>query len=222
MALWGFFDESGEHGADDKLTRLTLGGFFAPYQNVERLRVLWREALEGEGLREFHMMQSFSDEAQYDRWDEARQNRLDRFVRILCDCMTDIGAFSYAVQPRKPSFKKAYKLALNRAMMVFSSHCDKADKPESIMFAQTQEVKKGLIGDYFDKLGWEEYLDQYIVASSSEEPALQAAEIVARGMKRLMQDGGVTRSFGMLMAHIREDRQGGALLAPMACCGCAG
>lgn len=57
-----------------------------------------------------------------------------------------------------------------------------------------------MIRKYFDIINWEDsYISQYIVALSREKPALQAAEIVARGWKRKMQDGIVVHSFAEVM-----------------------
>jgi len=69
-----------------------------------------------------------------------------------------------------------------------------------VVFAHTDEIKKEMIGRYFDGLKWGEYLDGYSVLSSRCTPALQAAEIVARGLKRVMQDGGVTQSFARILS----------------------
>jgi len=66
---------------------------------------------------------------------------------------------------------------------------DEAGVKAHIVFAKTQEISAELIGRYFDKLQWGEYLRGYSVLRSRDEPPLQAAEIVARGMKRKMQDG---------------------------------
>jgi hypothetical protein len=195
VVMWGFFDESGEPNAKGRLIRLTLGGFFAPWSEVEKLCIRWREALEAEGLGEFHMKDIASDEHNFDNWPAERQYRLRRFVEILCDHATEFGAFAY--QGRAAHlFKDAYQPALNRILLNASTLCAGAGERGHVVFAQTDEIKTQMIGEYFDRGRWGEYLNGYSVSRSRGNPALQAAEIVARGMKRLMQDGGITYSFG--------------------------
>lgn len=198
--LWGFFDESGEHATRGALKRLTLGGFFAPWESVERLCIAWRAALAVESLSEFHMKEIASDEHLFEQWPVERQQRLDRFVDILCEHASQFGAFSYAVTRAKNAFRDAYEPGLARVLIVASSLCDAAGERGHVVFAQTDEIKQELIGRYFDRLGWAEYLDGYAVLASRNNPALQAAEIVARGMKRLMQDGEIVHSFSRVLA----------------------
>jgi hypothetical protein len=80
-------------------------------------------------------------------------------------------------------------------MMIGNNLCRDSGERGQVVFAQTDEIKQELIGRYFDRLGYGDYMDGYAVQKSAKNPALQAAEIVARGMKRLMQDGGITWSF---------------------------
>jgi hypothetical protein len=195
MPLWGFFDESGQHDAQGNLLRLTLGGFFAPWEEVEKLCERWREALDNEALTEFHMKEIASDEERYSAWPAERQARLMRFVDILCDHALEFGAFSYTDNRLTGLFRKVYPTALNRVFIDFASLCERTGERGHIVFAQTDEISDKLIGRYFERLGWHEYLDGYTVQRARCNPALQAAEIVARGMKRLMEDGGITYSF---------------------------
>jgi len=199
VALWAFFDESGEHDASGKLVRLTLGGFMARWEEVERLSQRWREALDDEALSEFHMKDIASDEHRFAEWPAERQYRLSRFVDILCDCALEFGAFSYTGDTRFRLFRRAYETAFVRAYINFSSLCDRLGERGTIVFAKTDEISERLIGGYFEHLGWGEELDGYSVRRSRNEPALQAAEIVARGMRRLMQDGLITYSFGRIL-----------------------
>jgi len=191
----GYFDESGEYDENRKLKRLTLGGFFAPRSEIERLSVKWRAALDDEGLAEFHMREIASDEHDYPNWPTERQRRLDRFIDILCEHAGEFGAFSYA--PRNPArpFYDAYQQPLNRVLIIAASLSERIKERGIVTFAQTQEIKSELIGRYFDRLHWHDELDGYSVLRSRDCPALQSAEIVARGLKRVMQDGGITQSF---------------------------
>jgi hypothetical protein len=195
----GYFDESGEHNDSGALTRLTLGGFFAPWSEIERLGVKWREALDDEGLAEFHMKEIASDEHDYPNWPGERQRRLDRFVDILCEHAGEFGAFSYVpANPARP-FPDAYEPALARVLIIAASLSERTKERGNVVFAQTDEIKSELIGRYFDSLHWYDELDGYSVLRSRDCPALQAAEIVARGLKRVMQDGGITQSFSRVL-----------------------
>ena len=195
----GYFDESGEHAPGGSLTRLTVGGFFAPLREIERLNSKWGVALDAEGLSAFHMKEIASDEGGYPTWAPERRRRLDRFVDILCECAAEFGAFSYV--PRNPAraFADAYEPAISRVMIVAASLSERTGERGNVVFAQTDEIKQEMIGRYFDRLRWAEWLDGYSVLSSRHSPALQAAEIVARGLKRVMQDGGVTQSFAKIL-----------------------
>jgi hypothetical protein len=193
--MHGFFDESGEFGPDGKLKRLTLGGFFAHWSEIEALTAKWRETLDRESMAEFHMKEFASDEHDYKNWAPERQRRLDGFVDILCEHAAEFGAFSYKVLDTSRAFVDAYEPALARILIVSSSLAERVSERGNVVFAKTEEIKLELIGRYFDQLHWGEYLDGFSVLRSRDCPALQAAEIVARGMKRFMQDGTATHSF---------------------------
>jgi hypothetical protein len=200
VALIGYFDESGEHW-DGKLRRLTLGGFFARGENVRELCEGWREALDAEHLAEFHMKETYSDEHDYANWGPERRRGFDRFVDLLGSCALQFGAFSYAVVPnRKKAFKDTYESALSKVLIVASTLAEATGEKVRLVFARTDEIRYGRIGEYFDGLSWGDYLEDYRVARARSEPALQAAEIVARGLKRIMEDGTVPVSFVKLLA----------------------
>jgi hypothetical protein len=193
--VWGFFDESIEQEAGGKPLRLTLGGFYAPWETVESLCEKWRQALEIDGLGSFHMKEIISDEHNYSAWPKDRQDMLNRYVDILCEHATRFAAYSYPIRDGRYTFRDGYRPALARAMMINNSLCRDSGERGQIVFAQTSEIKQELIGRFFDRLGYGDYMDGWAVQKSAANPALQAAEIVARGMKRLMQDGGITWSF---------------------------
>lgn len=195
MALTGFFDESGEHGPDGKLRRLTLGGFFIRWDRVCDLRRRWREALHDESLTEFHMKNIASDEHDYFNWSPERRRRLDRFTEILADCANEFASFSYAVDPYRSAFKDTYEAGLDKVLTAAASLADRTGDHVHLVFAKTHEISHARIGEYFDQANWGGWLSSYKVARSRDEPALQAAEIVARGLKRLMEDGKVMPSF---------------------------
>jgi hypothetical protein len=183
--MWAYFDESGEHGPDGKLLRLTLGGFMAPIENVRRLCERWEEALHAEGLGEFHMKHIASDEDHFAGWSPERQNRLARFVDILCEEGVEFGAYSYTGKRRFGLFRELYQSGLNRAYINFASFCERNGQRGHIVFAKTTEISECLVGGYFERLKWGEFLDGYSVQLSRDNAALQAAEIVARvGIRR--------------------------------------
>lgn len=199
----GFFDESGEFDSGNKLHRLTVGGFWATWGEIEKLSNKWRAALNDQALAEFHMKEFASDEHAYESWAAERQKRLDRFVDILCEHAAEFGAFNYPVVDEERAFTDAYEPAIARIMTVSSLMADRLHERGNIVFAKTEEIKGELIGRYFDSLHWDEFLDGYSVLRSRDCPALQAAEIVARGLKRLMQDGTLTHSFRRIRATLK-------------------
>jgi hypothetical protein len=101
------------------------------------------------------------------------------------------------LQPLTPdgAFEEAYETALNRAMIRAATISEETGSRVHIVFAKTQEISGEMIGRYFDRLHWGDELDGHSTMASRRSPPLQAAEIVARGMKRFMQDGLVTHSF---------------------------
>ena len=206
LVTGGFFDESGEQGANRKLRRLTLGGFYTPLSNVKSLCDAWREALAIDSLEAFHIKKIMSDEHSYSSWSTDRQSMLNRYVDILCKHATCFGAYSYLVPNGRGAFQAGYEPALHHAMMIGNTLCRDSGQRGQVVFAQTDEVKSELIGRYFDRLGYGDYMDGWAVQKSAANPALQAAEIVARGMKRLMQDGGITWSFWRVLTVGAESR----------------
>jgi hypothetical protein len=206
VVLTGFFDESGEHAADGSLTRLTLGGFFAEWSQVKSLCERWREALDAEGLSEFHMKEIASDEHAFATWPTARQRRLMRFVEITGDCARDFRAFSYPIDESNRAFREAYETAVSRIMMDACTLAHESGQRVNLVFAYTKEVSAGRIGEYFDHANWGDELSSYKVARSRDEPALQAAEIVARGLKRLFEKNEITPSFAGLIATGKDFR----------------
>ncbi|MGA2794890.1 MAG: hypothetical protein ABSE69_15440 [Roseiarcus sp.] len=218
--IWGHFDESGEDRANGKLKRLTLGGFFAPWPEIKALCERWREALETEGLGSFHMKEIASNEHDYENWPSDRQVRLKRFVDILCDHASHFGAYSKEAVGAKNLFVRAYQPCLNRAFIELENICIDGGARGNIVFAQSAEISNAMIGRYFDLANWSGWFDGYGVRKSSNEPALQAAEIVARGMKQLMQDGTITYSFARILATGKPIRfwppaPAAALLVPL-------
>lgn len=198
-SIWGFFDESGEQGQGGRLKRLTLGGFFVPWPEIETLCQRWREAPDAENLSEFHMKNIASDEHAFLDWPPERQRRLDRFVDILCDHAKLFGAYIYVPTRKNGAFVQAYRTGLARVLIELENHCIDSSARGNIVFARTPEISKALIGRFFDQANWSDKFDGYAVRKSANKPALQAAEIVARGMKQLMQDGLITHSFQRIL-----------------------
>lgn len=83
--------------------------------------------------------------------------------------------------------------------MIAASFSERTKERGNVVFAQTDEIKSELIGRYFDRLHWYDELDGFSILRSRDCPSLQAAEIVARGLKRVMQDGGITQSFSRVI-----------------------
>jgi hypothetical protein len=69
------------------------GGSRSPARRPEKLCGRWREAVDDEGLAEFHMKEIASDEDRFANWSQERQKLLVRFVDILCDHALEFGAF---------------------------------------------------------------------------------------------------------------------------------
>jgi hypothetical protein len=93
-------------------------------------------------------------------------------------------------------FQETYEMALARVMINAASAADRENDRIELIFAHTQEIKGELIQRYFDRLDWRrDGINAVGHRLSLDAPPLQAAEIVARGMKRWMQDRFFTRSW---------------------------
>jgi hypothetical protein len=183
VMLYGFVDESGEW-ADGRLQRLTLGGFIAPWSSVKRLCVEWRAALDDESLESFHMREIASDERDFANWPFERQRRLDRFIDILCKYAVRFFAFNYAVTMPDAAFYDTYETALSRVMLNTGKVAVAYGQPVRLVFAKTNEISLEMIGKYFDHINWyEDHVSAVSQESSAKCPPLQAAEIVARGLR---------------------------------------
>jgi hypothetical protein len=202
--VYGFFDESGEHGFDGKLLQLTLGGFIARWPEVEALCREWRTALDHCCWSEFHMREFASDEDKFDTWPPERRARLDGFVDILCSHVSHFCAFSYPVTAATDVFKDTYETALSRVMLNAEWAVKRHGDRIRLTFAQSQEIRGDLIGGYFRQSNWDEArLEEYSIARSSGSPPLQAAEIVVRGFAREVRDGIVSYSLGRIRAKAK-------------------
>ena len=112
IVLYAYFDESGEHNPDGSLNRLTIGGFIAPWSEVEQLCIEWRAAQAEHAMGEFHMKEFASDEHDFWSWPPERQKRLNDFVHILCKRAERFCARTYKVTNGKKALKDTYETAL--------------------------------------------------------------------------------------------------------------
>jgi hypothetical protein len=113
LMLWGFFDESGEHDRQTgELTRLTLGGCWASFEQWETLSLNWATALEIGGIKVFHMTDFEANEGEFKGWRQRPDNR-KRLLNSLLDAMVEFVpeyvGFSIKVPNGSAGFKKAYE-----------------------------------------------------------------------------------------------------------------
>jgi hypothetical protein len=202
--LYGFYDESGQHDPKGRLMRLTVGGFIASAKKITQLTLEWNVALNTEAMASFRMTDFASDELSYEQWPDERKWKLNRFVEILCRHVEHFCAYDYTVTYQAAqsdkTFKDTYEKALASIMMDAARVARDSGKRLSLVFAETGEIKSTMICDYFKLVNYNErFLSTYTISLSRDKPALQAAEIVARGWKRKMQDGVVVHSFAEIM-----------------------
>jgi hypothetical protein len=129
---------------------------------------------------------------------------LDGFVDILCEHASHFCAFSYTATVKDRAFKDTYETALSRVMLNAGKVVDQEGDRIRLVFAKTHEISGEMIGRYFDLINWQEtFVESYEIARSSGSPPLQAAEIVARGLKRQVQDGLITHSFARVLGSAK-------------------
>jgi hypothetical protein len=205
VMLYWFFDESGEHGPDGQYEQLTLGGFLAHWREVRHLCRDWRLALEETSKATFHMSEFASDEHNYAAWPVERQQELDRFVDILCKHVKHFSAFSYKVTKPDDAFRDTYETALAHIMNKAASIAVHENEKLRLVFAKAGGISMGRIGEYFDALDWDRHHVHSVVTElSRDNPPLQAAEIVARGMKAYVEGKGIVHSFAKVMGSAKD------------------
>jgi hypothetical protein len=205
VMLYWFFDESGEHGPDGKLEQLTLGGFLARWRAVRLLCRDWRAALDEHHISDFHMSEFASDEGNFDNWPPERRAKLDRFVDILCQHVSHFSAFSYKVTKPDDAFRDTYETALSHIMNKAASIATHESDRIRLVFAKAGGISMGRIGEYFDTLDWDRnHVHSVATELARDNPPLQAAEIVARGLKSYVEGNGITHSFAKVLAVAKD------------------
>ncbi len=189
MVLWAYFDESG-HPKDPKVRAFSLAGIRSTCDDWLRFSDEWKAVLLSENVSWFHMreLNSRSSTSPYRGWTkEKRQEFLMRLVEVVTSRLkTPIIFVERLLEARKREkleelYCSAYWVQIHGAVW---------DLPETdkvhLVFAMHPQMKpivlrayQSRILDAYAKELRDERVGTITFGRPSEEPALQAADLVA-------------------------------------------
>src|SRR6266536_5960482 len=73
--LWVYFDESGEHGANGRLKKLTLGGSIAQSETWDIVSDKWAKVLRDFDIEMFHMADFEANRQEFTGWEKTPERR---------------------------------------------------------------------------------------------------------------------------------------------------
>jgi hypothetical protein len=174
-----YFDESGEHGADDALTRLTIGGLIAPAEAWGAFEGEWQSALDRNSLREFHA-RNVSDFV------------MEEFAEIIT---SRIGLCLGFTQTAVGGAGKTYEIGFVDCLLKVAQFSARASSSAgsaggvSVVFARHPEFQKVIAEGYFNLMNWgDARLDTIALSTPKNVLPLQAADLVAHALR--YEDGG--------------------------------
>jgi hypothetical protein len=207
LAIWGYFDESGEHDQETgRLLNMSIGGVYAPLANWQALETEWRRVLADEGLESFHMapFENWKRPFDFKLGDGARDTaKHERIIKALLDLMVEyidgfygFGAISQfgnegsTVSDRQLLEDCARGVAKNAAVDVSRYY----NEPVNLVFAEQKWISLD---------AWQRYIAEYdyrgerigtvTMDRAGRVPALQCADIFAYEIGRAQRRCGPDR-----------------------------
>jgi hypothetical protein len=170
-----YFDESGDHGPNGTLTRLTIGGLIAPRQAWEVFDREWAEALEDTDIRQFHAR-------------NASGSVIERFARIIT---SRIGVCLAFTQHATDGAARTYEVGFIDCVLQ-AANLSVGAGPISVIFARHSEFKEVRGSRFFDLINFgDARLTTVAFGDPREVLPLQAADLVAHSVRKA--DGGPLR-----------------------------
>jgi hypothetical protein len=197
--LWHYIDESGEHGTDGSLIRLTLGGGIARTEQWQALDGPWRRALADAGITTaFHMSDFEAWEPPFDftlRDGSRDRETHDRLLNELLDTIIAhidhlVGFVADAPKARskKLIFTKTYAATVARAIRSSLMDSRQFDEPITTVFADHKNFKGSRIAEFFAQWHEPERIHFGGIGKPACLPQLQVADIIAYELSRWARD----------------------------------
>jgi hypothetical protein len=187
---WIYFDESGEHGPDGRLRRLTLGCGIAIIDSWQALTHEWNAVLANAGISQFHMADFEARRKPFNEWgDEKRREVLSSLLDIASRHVPAFCGYSgnAADLSGKDAFRKAYGENLIKALKETVLQIDDFHLGNiNLFFARHKNISAEMIGRHIDFFNY--WAGGRIRAagfgSPSELAALQVADLAAYEFSR--------------------------------------
>lgn len=204
LAMWGYYDESGEYDGSGNLLNMTIGGCFASLDRWQAFDAAWLAALTDHGLTYFHMTDFEAWKPPFDftladgGQDQTKHNRL---LNTLLDIMLEhidgfygFGAVSM-FDPVVPALTHKNLMEDCVGGAIKNAVLDVADfyqQPLNLVFGKQKHFPEGRIRKYiefYDYGAAEVRIKSFTTADPKDIRPLQAADIFAYEMARAQRAG---------------------------------
>ena len=203
--MWGYYDESGEHGPDGHPLNMTIGGCFSSLDRWQLFDAEWKEALGAEGLDYFHMtdFEAWAPPFDFKLADGSRdKEKHNRLLNSLLGIMLDridgfygFGAVSM-FEPNSPRILSHRRLmtdcmlgAIKNAVMDIA---DFYQEPLNLVFGKSTHFPETEMDKLIEFYDYGEAKGRIETCSTGEPKKirpLQAADIFAYEMARAQRKG---------------------------------
>ncbi len=171
--LYGFFDESGEHDAADRLIRLTIGGGLATFDTWQALTKDWVTVLANHGIETFHSAN-----------DKNNDLLMQDIYRVIDKYPMWMFGTTHIGQHKDNLFKEAYGKGVIELLKMVHRQADTERDEFQLVFAEHRDFRIGRIARYCEKM---KLLLPKLNGWSSSRPQtclpLQLSDLVAHAVK---------------------------------------
>jgi hypothetical protein len=206
LVMWGYYDESGEHGPTGELLNMTIGGCFSSLERWREFDAAWKAALAAESLSYFHMTDFEAWEGPFNftlpdgSRDKEKHNRL---LNALLDIMLEHidGFFGFGAvsmfEPNAPRKDLTHRRLMTDCMhgAIKNAVLDVADdyqQPLNLVFGKNSHFPErdmnGLV-DFYDYGAAKGRIETCTTGDPKKISPLQAADIFAYEMARAQRKG---------------------------------
>lgn len=195
LAIWGYFDESGEH--DSKTGRpinMSIGGVYSSLNRWQTLEALWNKVLAREGVDCFHMKDFEYQRLPFD-WDEDRRRVvLNDLLNLMTEYIDGFYGYSSACQfdpnrrddvTDRQMLQDCARAAIKGA--VFDAY-QQYEEPVNLVFASQNKLSLDRLQEYRDEYDYRRRaIGDITVKSITTTAALQCADIWAYEVGRIQR-----------------------------------
>jgi hypothetical protein len=174
--LWAFFDESGQHGPDGRLLKLTVGGCIARFEEWECMSLAWSMALDKMAIPMFHMKDFEARRRCFDKW--THQQRTDR-LNILLDIIASFKPACWGftnLARENDNTASIYERCVHDLLVEFGMY----DEEFSVVAAEHPEYRRhSQLHQLLLKYGMSTQIKSIKRANPIDTCPLQAADVIA-------------------------------------------